>query len=427
MKLVSEIMVSLKKETLSQLVDCFIGSGCRIKSMSLSESEDLENVYICELIYQQPEQLMNCINTLKESADKFNFISTSTSLEHALKGGMLEISGRLPFESREDYELNVLGGAEIINDKIAQGMQDDYSGIEHTTANVMAMLNKDLVRKRLYPIHTIAERDSIIMKKFSGMNCVPVSFQYNQQEDCLRHIRNTAIGFRGMRILDAENSTMSFYEQLLDNFPIPLIIRELDEAPLYILALVYKCMQKHGLEWNETNIGILGVDNGVIRLTRLLFKAGLRRVLGYDGTDNILLEFEGHGALATTKENIIGNADIIILVKNNFHISDFSGIRPGQFIISMLPETIVDKKTIMGYGVREFIQSSNDDLSIIFPALLYGIITAGIPFLDDARMLDLAERMTRFITKDSYIFSEPPESVMDIISDFFALSGDLHG
>lgn len=421
MKLVSEIMVALKKETLPQLVDCFGSSGCQVKSMSLYESVDSENVYICELIYQQPEQLANCINSLKKSSDKFNFLSTNTSLENALIGGMLDITGKLPYETTEDYELNVLGGAEIINDKIIRGLADDYCGIKHLTANVCSVVNRDLAKKKLYSIYAIAERDSLIMKKFSGMNCIPLSFLYNQYEDCIRHIQNSAIGFRGMRILEVEECNISFYEQLLDDFPVPLLIRELDETPLYILALVHKCMQKHGLNGDDTNIGILGVDNSVIRLTRLLLKAGIRRVLGYDVNENILLTFEGQGALATTKENIIGNADIIILMKNNFSVSDFNNIRPGQFAISMLPESSVDSDSVLGHGVREFIQFNQNDLLAISPALLYGLINAEISFCDDMMLLDLAEKMTRFIDNDRYIFSESPGDIVSIISDFLCL------
>ncbi|MDR3238185.1 MAG: hypothetical protein LBT84_06760 [Spirochaetia bacterium] len=419
MKLVSEVTVALKKSALSQLVDKFNESGCVLKSMSLYESTEYENAYVCELIYQHSSEFLNCVEILKNS-DKFTFISTDSSLEKTLTGGLLEISGKLPFETPQDYEINVLGGAEIINDKIEKGL-DDYCGIENMAANVCAVTDRGSKKKKLYQLYTIAERDSLIMKKFTAMNCIPLSFQYSQPEDCLRYLRNSAVGFKAMRILEVEDASLSFYSQLLDGFPAPLIIRELDELPLYVLSLVNKCVHKHRFNPDETNIGVLGVDNGVIRMTRLFLRSGFRRVLGYDGDENILLEFEGEDGLATTKENILRNADLIIIMKNNFTNQDLANMRPGQLVISMIKDSGADKDTLLNNGIREFIQGNTDDLTLIFPALLQGIIHAGLSYFDDTRLIELSEKIAKFMSQD-YTFPELPESVLGMISDFIVLS-----
>ena len=420
MKLVSEITVALKKATLSQLVEKFSQNGCLLKSLNLYDSKDHENAYICELVYQKSSQLLNCVESLKNS-DKFVFISTSSPFEKSLAGGLLDISGKLPFDTAQDYEINVLGGAEIINDKILNG-NEEYCGIENMTANVCAVTGGGASKSKLYLAHTMAERDSLIMKKFTGINCVPLSFRAEHPEDCLRHLRNSSVGFKAMRILDVEGARGSFYSQLLNDFPLPLIIKELDEMPLYILSLVNKCVRRHRFDPAETNIGILGIDNGIIRLTRLFRRTGFSRVLGHDADERTLLEFENEDGLATTRENILGNADLVIIVEDDFNKQDLAVMRPGQLVISILRDNEIHKELLSNSSAKEFVQGSHDDLALIFPGLLQGLINAGLSFFDDTRLIELAEKIAKFLS-DDYNFPESPGSIVGMISDFIVLSG----
>ena len=420
MKLVSEITVAVKKATLSQLVEKFSQNGCLLKSLNLHDSNDHENVYVCELVYQKSSQLLNCIESLKNS-DKFVFVSTNSSFEKVFTGGLLDISGKLPFDTSQDYEINVLGGAEIINDKILHG-NEEYCGIENMTANVCTVTGSGALKNKLYPAHTIAERDSLIMKKFTGINCIPLSFRSDHHEDCLRHLRNSSVSFKAMRILDIEDATNSFYSQLLDDFPLPLIIKELDELPLYILSLVNKCIRRYKFDPGEINIGILGIDSGIVRLTRLFRRIGFLRVLGHGVDEKILMEFENEDGLATTRENILRNADLIIIIKDDFNKHDLGIMRPGQFVISVLRNNEVDKEFFSNGTAKEFVQGNHDDLALIFPGLLQGLINADLSFFDDARLIELAEKIAKFLS-DDYSFPESPESMVSMISDFIVLSG----
>jgi len=419
MKIISEITVALKKATLSQLVEKFSRSGGILKSLSLYDSENYESAYMCEVIYRSSSQFLDCVESFKNS-DKFIFISTNLSFEKTLVGGLLNVSGKLPFDTLQDYEINVLGGAEIVNDKIMHG-NEEFCGIENITANVCAVTGRGVLKNKLYPIHTIAERDSLIMKKFTGINCVPLSFRSDYPEDCLRHLRNSSVGFKGMRILDVEGATSSFYSQLLDDFPLPLIIRKLDEMPLYILSLVNKCMRRYRFNPDETNIGILGIDSGVVRLTRLFIRMGFSRVLGYDADERMLLEFENEDGLATTRENILENADLIIIVEDNFDEQDLDTMRPGQIVISVLRDNRINKEFFSNSAVKEFVRANYDNLAILFPGLLHGLINAGLFFFDDTRLVELGERIAKFLS-DDYSFPESPENIIKMISDFIVLS-----
>ena len=82
-------------------------------------------------------------------------------------------------------------------------------------------------------------------------------------------------------------------------------------------------MMKYRLKAEETTVGFIGIDLSAIRLTRVLDKIGFRRVLGYDHGEKAMLALENQGGLATTAENIFGNADITLLLKNNFDHDEY--------------------------------------------------------------------------------------------------------
>jgi hypothetical protein len=417
MKLVSDIKVALRKGPLAHLIEEFTKYGFIVQRLTAESSEEGLLCYNLEIIYDNPDRYAACVTGIRTMPEKFQVISEMNSLENNIRGGLVRCSGKMPFDTLTDFEINILGAAELINEKTAQGYGDIFCGIPSTVLTVCAVRESGNVGKRIYPLYTHAERDSLILSRFSPFRGAPLAFQYNQLEDCVRILKNLSCGCRAMRLLSLEEADVFFYSHLIDGFPVPVIINELDEMPLYLLSLALKCAVNNGLSPEDTNIGIIGINNSVIRLTRLFLKTGFRRVLGCDASDRILLAFEAEGGMATTAENIFGNVDIIILVRDSFEEKDYQGIRPGQFMISMLRNSPFDRSFFTGYGIREFIQGNRDDVSMLFPGMLRGMLSAGISSIDDMRLIELSRKVANLIA--------PDYTLPGIFSDIHAIVADL--
>lgn len=416
MKIVADAIISLNKGTLSQLVERFTAAGCHIKKIDAFKMEKNKEAYRFELIYEEQESFNTCVENLKAYTEAFTLLELNNVLEDSLRGGLLDINCKLPFNSKDDYDVNILGGAALIVGKIQEGKANEFSGISNLVANVCAIKGKG--QDKLHVFHTEAERDSIVMKKFFGINCVPLSFRYEQPETCLKHLENSSVGYCAMRIVQIEGGTLSLFSQLADGFPIPVLIRELDELPLYVLSLLAKCSARHRVSTGDTNIGIIGIDNTGVRLTELLLKLGFKRVLGYNGETDILMQFEKQGGLATVKENILGNVDILILMKSVLEENDFESLRPGQYVVSPEQLPAEDMKRFKENGVRDVIDGRQRDLSMFAPGLMRGMIQSGCKTISDDLLIKLSKRGAKLFS-DTYRIGVEPESFVEAIAEEF--------
>ncbi len=409
MKIISEVTVSvLKNDSLSKLVSSFNGKGCLIRKMEVQE-EEVPDTYRLEIMFTDPAVFSTCLDEIRSLPEHFHILKISSVLEEALKGGLMDTCSRLPFEKPEDYDVNIMGGAQIINSKIAEGLYSEFSGMENTVACVCAVSGKKDVRERLYPLYTAAERDSVIIKRYTGIKTFPSAFRYDQPEDCIRHLQNGAVGCCCVRISDIQGGTISMYSQIRDDFPVPLIIRETDEIPLYIGALVRKCTDKNKTDISETNVGILGIDNSTIRLTEFLMHAGFRRVLGCDDNDAMLMDFEKAGGLATTRTNILENTDLLIITGQAGDMDAYRNVRPGQFVVSMVPFSAEGRKFFAGHGVREFIQGDPADIPLMMPGLVLALIKNHVMIPDNDVLLKLAGPLAGILTDTGRLHLDPEQ------------------
>jgi hypothetical protein len=208
------------------------------------------------------------------------------------------------------------------------------------------------------------------------------------------------------------------YDLIFSDLTIPVVSLEHDDIPLLLLTLIIKIMMKYRLKAEETTIGFIGIDISAIRLTRVFDKIGFRRILGYDHGENAMLALENQGGLATTDENIFGNADITLLLKNNFDHDEYQKIRPGQFVISFMEDENPDIEVISGKGVREFIKRDVTHLSVMFPGMLRGVIDANIGSINDARLVEYAKKLVGLLSDTfefPHIFGDIHEKISKVI------------
>ena len=162
---------------------------------------------------------------------------------------------------------------------------------------------------------------------------------------------------------------------------------------------------KYRLKAEETTVGFIGIDLSAVRLTQVLDKIGFRRILGFDLGEKAMLAMENQGGLATTAENIFGNADITIIMKTNFDREEYRKIRPGQFVISFMDDEDPDLELVSGKGVRELIRRNPVHLAAVTPGLVRGVIDARIKNITDVKLVEYAKKLVGFLS-DTFEF--PP-------------------
>lgn len=420
MRFISEFIITIKKGLLPQLIFDIYKSGCEVYNLKYIEDVEGDEKYTFEVVYSDRDNFLYFVNNLDNFPDKYKVLSVANALEEKIKGGLLVTSGKLPLETPTDYEIGLLGASGLILNKIRKGAGIDYSGISRSIGVMGCIKRFDPgVTEHDLEVYLLCERDSVIISSLTGYSPVPLIVNFDQPEDMIRTFQMIHKSFSGIRLVHMDETNLTTYEQIYVNTGVPVVSQIFDDIPLAMLSILGKLLSKNRLKAGEITVGIIGINISVMRITRMLLETGYYRILGYDHSDSMMLTFENSGGLATTTENIVMNADIIILVKNFHESAGLSKARPGQYIITMPNITDVDEKQIRSRGIRELIRVDDTNFSALYPGILTGLIQSGGSSLDDAAVIRISSKLSRLVS-DNYQFPDIFSGIHTKISEFIA-------
>jgi hypothetical protein len=418
MRLLATLEVKIKKGNLPPFISLLYEQKCDVKNVELVEESSREDRFRLDLIYFNRNTLKTLVKKISDNGDRFTVVALRNHLEKNIRGGILNLAGKMPLEDENDFQTGILGAHELIGEKIASDQNAvSYTGISKNVALVSGISEKsDSKMQKFLRAHARAEIESVIINRFRGLNAYPIGMTYNVAEDLIRTMQRIENNFSLIRIMHIDEAEISWYEQMYADFTLPVISYEMDDMPLYMLTLIQKIMKLNKLNSRETTIGFIGIDISVLRITSLLMKLGFMRVLGFDQFEKSLLAIENEGGMATTPKNIFSNSDIIILLKNNFDESVYKNIRPGQFFISLFTDDRIDIKELLEKGVRKYINVEGLNQTIIVPGLIQGILSSGIKYLDDLKLIDISNKLVDSVSS-SYGYPDHFSDIHTRISD----------
>ncbi len=419
MRLVSEVTVKIKKGLFPQLIFDLYKCGCELHNLRLIDSTEREEQFILEILYHRRNNFLHFISSIESYPEKYSVVTIGNALEEKIKGGLLRISGKLPLETVNDYEIDLLGATELVHGKIRKGVGFDFTGISRNIGLLGCVkTSNENSSDDMLILYSNAEKDSVIISRLIDLNPVPLLVNYDQPEDLLKAIGQIKGTFSFIRIINSDPVVSLPYEQLYSDTALPLISYIYDEVPLHILTIVRKILEKNAIDKRETTVGIIGINISAIRLAKIFMDFGFYRVLGFDHNEKLMLMFENSEGLATTSENILNNADLIILLKKNFEEDFCRKIRPGQYFISLLDDGENFGDMILKNGAREFINVDLANFSAVFPGLIRGMLRVQIPLIDNERLVRISSKLVNDIS-DNYFFPDIFSGIHEKVQNYF--------
>jgi hypothetical protein len=420
MRFINEVTVIIKKKSFPSFIDELYKRECDILELQhIEEAGEEGDLYTLRIAGDNLKRFEEFIGIIGAAGEKYKTISVKNVIEDQVLGGLIAVSGRAPLENITDYNTSVLGAADLIREKILKEDGARYTSISRNVGLVSGVKSGgESERVRLLARYADAERDAVVLNRFSGLNGYPLAVRFEYPEDVNTVLKKIESNFSALRITRIDEATVMIYDLIFSDAGVPVLSVEHDEVPLYILTLLVKIMMKYRLKAEETTVGFIGIDLSVVRLTRVLDRIGFRRILGFDHGEKAMLTMENQGGLATTAENIFSNADITILMKNDFDHEEYLKIRPGQLVLSFMEDQDQDMDVISGKGVRELIRRNAAHLSAVSPGLVRGVIDARIRNITDAKLVEYAKKMVGFLS-DTYefpsLFSDIHDRVYKVI------------
>ncbi len=418
MKLIAIVTLKIKSGNLPAFVATLYKHNCKINLINLTESEKKWEEYTIEIIYSSRKILVTFIDSIKGNSDLFKDITITSTLEDKIKGGLLRTSGKYQIETINDIETNLIGGSNLIHEKIDTGLEKNYTGVYNSVALISGF--KKTAEKGDIPFfhsYTDSERDSVILSRFTGRNACPVVIKYQTIEDMLKTLKTIENNFACIRFMSYDDDDVLF-DSIISGISCPVISRDFDEYPLYMLSLIKRMTKNHRLKPDQTSVGIIGLPKSATKLTRLLNRSGFMKVLGFDNRERLMMAFENERGLATTPENILMNTDILILMNDTFKAEMISMARPGQYVFSFIGDDLINAASFRERGVKEFVKLDEFALSMLFPGLLQGMLAGKIKQFDEEMLMRISDSIAKMLDSSFElpdIFSDIHEKIQSLV------------
>ncbi len=403
MKLTAVLTISMKKGILPQFIATLYKQQIEISSINLTESDGKLDGYVLEIIYTSKKELMRVIEALKKNSDFFRDLSITSTLEDKIRGGLLVTRSKLQADTNNDIETTFLGGTMLIHERIDAGFGAQYSSVTDSVGIISGFKKMVMPDNEFYHYYADSERDAVIISRFTEKNAYPVAIKYQTVEDMIKTVKGIEESFSCFRFINSDSEDLMFRNTIIESLRKPVLFREFDEIPLYLISMIVKICKKHRYKVDETSIGILGLNPAMIRLTGLLCNSGYLKVLGHDSRERTMMSFETQGGLATTVQNVAENADILIVFNEHLLNDNLQYLNPGGILIICFNGEPVDTSIFFDKGLKEIIQIRPDDILFLLPEMIKGITSGEQRFFSDDLIIKISATAAREMN-DHYRF-----------------------
>jgi malate dehydrogenase (oxaloacetate-decarboxylating) len=419
MKIAAEVTVEIGETRFSGVVDTLCAGSCEIRSARLEGKAGTRSVYNFHLTYSDIDGFKKVLAYFDDEANDCRMISIRNYLDEMIENGLVTVTGNMTIDNIEDYQMNVLGVSHLVREKILESenpVRD--SGICRSVGLLSCLREKgDRQKKMSALLHSDAEIEAAVLGRFSRLNGYPLIIRYDLQEDLVKYLKALEPGFSGFRIdyID-DNESPDIHEQIAEELSVPVVSVKYDEMPIFILAALQKLVKKHKYRTKDCNVGFIGLDVSAIRLARLLRKAGYMRVLGFDNNEKSMFQFERESGLATTPENIVSNAEIVILLKNQFAETDLVRMRPGLSIISLISDPEAEGLFAAKKGCGDIISGEWADGATLYPGMLKGKAGSHSAGISDASIIAIADLIAQEETPEGQLLPDVFSSIHEKVA-----------
>ncbi|MBE6065170.1 NAD(P)-dependent malic enzyme [Clostridium cochlearium] len=365
---------------------------------------------------------------------------------HEEKKGKLEIIGTMPVETPRDLSLAYTPGIaapclEISNDKEKAYKYTIKGKTVAVITNGTAVLGLgDIGPEAGLPV---VEGKALLLKRFGGVNAVPISIDSKDPDDIVNTIKNISPGFGGIHLEDIKAPECFYIEdKLKEKLNIPVYHDDQHGTSIAVLAGLYNSLKILKKDMKDIKVVINGAGASGIAIAKLLIKVGVKEIILCDlqgalvEGDTSLNKAQQEIAKLTNRnfekgklEDVIKNKDVFIGVSDGNLLTKemVKSMNKDSIVFALanpVPEIMPQEAKkggarIIATGRSDFPNQINNVL--VFPGIFKGALNIGATDICDDMKIAAAKGLANLI-KDNDLNEEYiiPSVFEDGVSDAVA-------
>ncbi len=241
----------------------------------------------------------------------------------------------------------------------------------------------------------VMEGKAALFATLIGINAVPILLDESNPGRCIDYITAIASGFGAIQLEDfAAPSCFEIEEGLRSRLNRPVLHDDQHGTAVVVLAAALNATRRVGMDLGSCVVGQIGLGAAGIGIVRLLQRAGVRRVLGADLDGGALRRLGAMGGEASTLEDIMQRADIVIATTGVRGLIRPGTVRKGQVVLALSnPDPEIEPALAIQHGAAIAADGKGINNVLGFPGLFKGALAARATRFTDAMLLAAAEKI----------------------------------
>ena len=368
----------------------------------------------------------------------------SSLIEHKKYAGKVQVSSRVPLETRDDMSTYYSPGVAQPCLEIAKNPESAYDYTRK--GRTIAVVSDGTAVLGLGNIWGLAglpvmEWKATLFKEFGGVDAIPLVLKTQDPDEIISIVENIAPTFGGINLEDISAPNCFYIEdELKKRLNIPVFHDDQHGTAIVVLAGLINALKLTGKEIWSIKIVIAGAGAAGLSIAKLLQAYGAKHIIITDSKWSIhskrtdLNQYKTpriatnlNDQAGTLAEVLVG-ADVFVGVSRPNLISS-NEVRtmnqdPIIFALSnpepeiMPQEAYAGGAAIVATGRSDFPNQVNNVLA--FPGLFKGVLEARIPQIEHKHLIAVAKALADYVktpTKDEIIPWALDKAVAQVVAD----------
>ena len=251
----------------------------------------------------------------------------------------------------------------------------------------------------------VMEGKAALFSTLVGINAVPILLDETDPKRCVDHVAAIASGFGAIQLEDfAAPACFEIEEGLRARLNRPVLHDDQHGTAVVVLAATHNATKRAGLDLGGCVIGQIGLGAAGIGIVRLLQRVGVRRVLGTDLNPVALKRFTAMGGDASTLNEIMRKADIVIATTGVRGLIKPEMVRKGQIVMALSnPDPEIEPALAIEHGAAIAADGKGINNVLGFPGLFKGALAARATRFTDPMLLAAARKIAELAKGDDLV------------------------
>ena len=224
----------------------------------------------------------------------------------------------------------------------------------------------------------VMEGKAALLCQLVGISGIPILLNTNDPKMIIETVENIAPTFSGIHLEDIAAPRCFEIEAALENkLNIPVMHDDQRGTAVVTLAAVLNACKRTQISLQDAVIGVIGLGAAGFPTARYLFQYIGKPVLGADKIDNNLMRHVKSGGIASTIDEIMKKANIVIAVTAVGGLITPGMIRKGQIILALSnPYPEIDAREALASGAALAADGKMVNNLLSFPGVWRGTLDA---------------------------------------------------